>query len=64
MKWKRLAAVFLTLTLTMSIGTTALATGVDTTNTEELTQEEKDELYKQELEKINNKPVQSNDWTN
>ena len=64
MKWKRLAAVLLTLTLTMSIGTTALATGVDTTNTEELTQEEKDELYKQELEKIYNEPVQSNDWTN
>lgn len=60
-KLKRLAAAALTLTLTLSMGTTALATEATNSDTENLTQEEKDELYKKQLEEIYNKPVQSND---
>ncbi len=61
-KLKRFASAALTLALTLSMSMTAFATGID--NTEELTQEEKDELYRQQLEEIYKQPVQSNELAN
>ncbi|MGN1266484.1 MAG: D-alanyl-D-alanine carboxypeptidase family protein [Dorea sp.] len=65
-KIKKLAAAVLALTLTFSfcVGMTVSATEATDTNIENLTQEERDELYKKQLKEIYKKPVQSNEIKN
>lgn len=65
MKLKKVAAVILALSLGMSVGMPAYATGTTSeTDYENLTQEEKDKLYEKELKKIYKEPVQSNKIAN
>ena len=60
------AALALVLSCSLCVGTTAFATEATNSNTEteELTQEEKDKLYEKQLKEIYNKPVQSNEIAN